>query len=209
MTKKEREEQYRIKMLEMKAFDREKACGRILAGVDEVGRGPLAGPVYAAAVILDDNVVIERLRDSKKLSEKLRESLFDEIKEKALAYSICSVDEKEIDEVNILQATFNAMKKAVNSLGVNPEIVLVDGNRDPGLGIETITVVKGDDTSMAIAAASVLAKVSRDRFMTELAKEYPDYGFEKHKGYPTKEHYDAIKEHGVSDVHRRSFRLYK
>ncbi len=177
----------------------------IICGIDEAGRGPLAGPVYAAAVILPPDCVIDGLNDSKKLTEKKREKLFDEIKEKALAYGIASADEKEIDEINILNATFLAMKRAVDSLSVKPDLALVDGNQKPHTGVEEVTVVKGDAKSMSIAAASVLAKVSRDRFMLETAKKYPQYEFERHKGYGTKLHYEKIAQYGVCEIHRRSF----
>lgn len=177
----------------------------IICGIDEAGRGPLAGPVYAAAVILPPDCVIDGLNDSKKLTEKKREKLFDEIKEKALAYGIASADEKEIDEINILNATFLAMKRAVDALSVKPDLALVDGNQKPHTGIEEVTVVKGDAKSMSIAAASVLAKVSRDRFMLETAKEYPQYEFERHKGYGTKLHYEKIAQYGVCEIHRRTF----
>lgn len=178
---------------------------KVVCGIDEAGRGPLAGPVCAAAVILPLGLEIEGLNDSKKLSEKKREALFDIIKEKAVAYSIALVDEKTIDEINILQATFMAMRNAVDGLLVKPDIALIDGNQKPGLSIEQRTVVKGDAKSMSIAAASILAKVTRDRFMLEIDKKYPQYQFAKHKGYGTKLHYECIAEYGVSDVHRRSF----
>lgn len=177
----------------------------IICGVDEAGRGPLAGPVYAAAVILPSDCVIEGLNDSKKLTEKKREALFDEIKEKALAYGIASADEKEIDEINILNATFLAMKRAIASLSVKPDLALIDGNQKPHTDIEEVTVIKGDAKSMSIAAASVLAKVSRDRFMLEMAEKYPQYEFERHKGYGTKLHYEKIAQYGVCDIHRRTF----
>lgn len=177
----------------------------IICGIDEAGRGPLAGPVYAAAVILPSDCVIDGLNDSKKLTEKKREKLFDEIKEKALAYGVASADEKEIDKINILNATFLAMKRAVDALSVKPELALVDGNQKPHTGIEEVTVVKGDAKSMSIAAASVLAKVSRDRFMLEEAEKYPQYEFEKHKGYGTKLHYEKIAQYGVCEIHRRTF----
>ena len=176
-----------------------------ICGVDEAGRGPLAGPVCAAAVILPPETVIEGLNDSKRLTEKRREALYDVICEQAIAYGIAMVSEQEIDELNILQATFLAMRRAVEQLQTVPALVLVDGNRDPGLGIETQTVVGGDGKSANIAAASILAKVTRDRYMIGLAEEYPAYGFEVHKGYGTKRHYAAILEHGVTPVHRRSF----
>ena len=177
----------------------------IICGVDEAGRGPLAGPVYAAAVILPSGCVIEGLNDSKKLTEKKREKLFDEIKEKALAYGIASADEKEIDEINILNATFLAMKRAIDSLSVKPDLALIDGNQKPHTDIEEVTVIKGDAKSMSIAAASVLAKVSRDRFMLETAEKYPQYEFARHKGYGTKLHYEKIAQYGVCDIHRRTF----
>lgn len=177
----------------------------IICGVDEAGRGPLAGPVYAAAVILPSDCVIEGLNDSKKLTEKKREALFDEIKEKALAYGIASADEKEIDEINILNTTFLAMKRAIDSLSVKPDLALIDGNQKPHTDIEEVTVIKGDAKSMSIAAASVLAKVSRDRFMLEMAEKYPQYEFARHKGYGTKLHYEKIAQYGVCDIHRRTF----
>ena len=177
----------------------------VLCGVDEAGRGPLAGSVFAAAVILPDGIFIEGLNDSKKLTEKKREKLFDIIKENAVAYCIASVDEKEIDRINILQATFLAMNKAVDGLKIKPQIALVDGNQDPHLKVPCQTVVKGDAKCASIAAASILAKVSRDRFMLEKAKEYPEYCFEKHKGYGTKLHYEKLAEYGASPIHRQSF----
>lgn len=176
-----------------------------VCGVDEAGRGPLAGPVFAAAVILPENCEIEGLNDSKKLSEKKREALFDVIKDKAVSYSIASVDEKIIDEINILQATYLAMKKAVEGLDVPADYALIDGNRMPPLDIDGETVVKGDAKSPSIAAASILAKVSRDRFMLGLDEKYPQYKFSQHKGYGTKLHYEMLTEHGVSDCHRMSF----
>lgn len=177
----------------------------IVCGIDEAGRGPLAGPVCAAAVILPVDTEIEGLNDSKKLTEKKRDALFDVVKEKALAYSIVMVDEKVIDEINILQATLLAMRKAVDELGIKPDAALIDGNQKPGLDIEERTVVKGDAKSMSIAAASILAKVSRDRFMLELDEKYPQYQFKKHKGYGTKLHYECLEEFGISPVHRLTF----
>ena len=176
-----------------------------LCGIDEAGRGPLAGPVFAAAVILPKGCVIDGLNDSKKLSEKKREQLFDEITDKAVAYCVASASVEEIDEINILQATFLAMKRAVNGLSVKPDLCLVDGNQNPQVGIHSRLVVKGDATSACIAAASILAKVSRDRYMLDLAKQYPQYQLEKHKGYGTKLHCDLIYEYGVSEIHRKSF----
>lgn len=178
---------------------------KVVCGIDEAGRGPLAGPVFAAAVILPDDLTDLGINDSKKLSEKKRDALFDIIKEKAIAWSVGSADEQEIDEINILNATFLAMKRAVEGLPVKPDIALVDGNRKPGTGIEEMTLVKGDSKSISIAAASILAKVSRDRYLLELDEKYPEYQFKKHKGYPTALHYEMIKEHGISPVHRLSF----
>ena len=177
----------------------------IICGIDEAGRGPLAGPVYAAAVVLPIDCEIPGLNDSKKLSEKKRNELFDVIIEKAVAYSVASASEKEIDDVNILNATFLAMKRAFDGLSVKPDLALIDGNRKPGVDAYEETVVKGDARSMSIAAASVLAKVSRDRYMLEMAKLYPEYEFERHKGYGTKLHYEKIAEYGISEIHRRSF----
>lgn len=176
-----------------------------VCGVDEAGRGPLAGPVCAAAVILPVGCEIIGLNDSKKLSEKKREALFLEIKEKALAWSVAFADEKEIDSLNILQATFLAMRRAVEGLSVKPDYALIDGNRMPPLAAAGEPVVKGDSRSMSIAAASVLAKVSRDHVMLQLDKQYPQYGFSKHKGYGTALHYEKINEYGVSPIHRLSF----
>ncbi|MBQ7874237.1 MAG: ribonuclease HII [Oscillospiraceae bacterium] len=177
-----------------------------ICGVDEAGRGPLAGPVFAAAVILPEDYEIEGLNDSKKLSEKKREKLFDEIIEHALAYSIQSIDHKTIDEINILEATMLGMKNAVNGLSIKPEAVYIDGNRIPkDMDIPTEFVIKGDATSASIAAASILAKVSRDRFMLEMDKKYPEYAFAKHKGYGTKLHYEKIREFGPSEIHRLTF----
>lgn len=178
---------------------------QILCGIDEAGRGPLAGDVYAAAVILPEGLVIDGLNDSKKLSEKKRELLYDVIREKALSWSVATASAEEIDRVNILQATFLAMRRAVDGLSVPPDFALVDGNRDPGLTIPCATIVKGDGLSMSIAAASVLAKVSRDRYMKKLAELYPAYRFEQHKGYPTKLHYELIQQYGISPVHRKTF----
>ena len=177
----------------------------VLCGIDEAGRGPLAGPVCAAACVLPDGLVLEGLNDSKKLSEKRREALYDRITAEALAWAVCLVDEKTIDEINILQATFRAMRGAVSKLSVSPDLCLVDGNRDPGRGLPTKTVVKGDATCASVAAASILAKVTRDRLMVELDAQYPGYGFAIHKGYGTKAHYAAINALGLSPIHRRSF----
>lgn len=177
----------------------------ILCGVDEAGRGPLAGDVYAAAVILGEGVTIEGLNDSKKLSEKKREELYDIIIDKADAYCVATATVEEIDKLNILQATMLAMKRAVEGLGVKPDHALIDGNKIPPIECGAEYVIKGDARSASIAAASVLAKVSRDRYMKKIAEEYPQYAFEQHKGYGTKLHYEKLREHGISDVHRRTF----
>lgn len=177
----------------------------VVCGIDEAGRGPLAGPVFAAAVVLPIGLDIPGLNDSKKITEKKREELFDIIMEKAVTYSVASASEKEIDEINILQATFLAMNRAFEGLAVKPDMALIDGNKKPGLDSAEETIVKGDAKSMSIAAASILAKVSRDRYMLEMAKLYPEYEFERHKGYGTKLHYEKIAEHGVSEIHRRTF----
>lgn len=177
----------------------------VVCGIDEAGRGPLAGDVYAAAVIFDEGIFIDGLNDSKKLTEKKREQLFDEIISKAKAYCIATASVEEIEEINILQATFLAMKRAYEGLGIAADIALIDGNRLPNLDCKMETVVKGDSLSASIAAASVLAKVSRDRYMTELAEKYPEYRFDKHKGYGTKLHNELILEHGPCPAHRMSF----
>ena len=178
---------------------------KIICGVDEAGRGPLAGPVCAAAVILPANVEIPGLNDSKKLSDKKRRELYPIIKEKAVAYGIAFADHKEIDEINILQATYLAMERAINQLSVKPELALIDGNRAKDFGIPVETVVHGDSLSASIAAASVLAKVTRDDYMLKMAEEYPGYDFEIHKGYGTKAHYAALTNLGASPIHRMSF----
>ena len=178
---------------------------QVICGIDEAGRGPLAGPVCAAAVILPRDLQIPGLTDSKKLTDKKRRELFPVIQEQAVAFGIGLASEQEIDEINILQATFLAMQRALNQLCVRPNLALIDGNREKDFGIPVKTVVKGDSRSANIAAASILAKVTRDDIMIQLAQEYPGYGFEIHKGYGTKAHYAALTEHGVSPVHRRSF----
>lgn len=179
---------------------------KLICGVDEAGRGPLAGPVCAAAVILPENCVIDGLNDSKKISEKKREMLFDIIIEKALAYSIAFGTLEEIEEYNILEATYIAMNRAIEGLNIKADFALIDGNRVPkGIKIPCETVVKGDAHSCSIAAASILAKVTRDRLMLEYDKKYPQYLFAKHKGYGTKAHYEAIKQYGVCEIHRLSF----
>ncbi len=176
-----------------------------VCGIDEAGRGPLAGPVYAAAVILPIGAEIDGLNDSKKLSEKKREELFDIINEIAISVSVGIATEKEIDEINILQATFLAMKRAIEGLEIPADYAIIDGNRAPELEIPSETVIKGDGKVMSVAAASIIAKVSRDRFMLKMAEEYPEYQFEKHKGYGTRLHYEMIEKYGVSPIHRRSF----
>ncbi len=176
-----------------------------VAGVDEAGRGPLAGPVYAAAVILPFGTDIEGLNDSKKLSEAKREKLFDIITDKAVAYGIASASEKEIDGINILEATFLAMNRALKQIEGSFDLALIDGNRNKGIEYPSATVIKGDSLCADIAAASILAKVSRDRFMYAMAEKYPQYGFEKHKGYGTKLHYENIAKYGVCPIHRLTF----
>jgi ribonuclease HII len=178
----------------------------VIAGVDEAGRGPLAGPVMAAAVILDPNRPIEGLRDSKKLTAGRREVLAELIQERALAFAVCSADVEEIDRLNILRASLLAMERAITALEVSPTRVLVDGNQAPDTIWPVETIVKGDDKIQEIAAASILAKVMRDREMLRLDREFPLYGFARHKGYPTKLHIAAIREHGVLPIHRKSFR---
>lgn len=177
----------------------------VICGVDEAGRGPLAGPVFAAAVILPEGHIIEGVNDSKKLSEKKRDLLFDKIIDECVCYSIGTASEREIDEINILQATFLAMKRAVDGLEIKPDLALVDGNQIPPVNADVLTIVKGDGKSASIAAASIIAKVSRDRYMIELAKQYPQYEFERHKGYGTKLHYEKIAEHGICEAHRKTF----
>ena len=176
-----------------------------ICGVDEAGRGPLAGPVCAAAVILPRDLEIPGLTDSKKLTDKKRRELFPIIKEQAIAYGIGFASEQEIDEINILQATFLAMQRAIDQLEGKADMALIDGNRQKDFGLPAVTVVKGDSLSANIAAASVLAKVARDDVMMELAQKYPQYGFEIHKGYGTKAHYEALRAHGHCAVHRLSF----
>lgn len=183
----------------------------LICGIDEVGRGPLAGPVCAAAVILDETNMIDGLYDSKKVSEKKRELLFDEICKKAIAFGIAYASHDEIDQINILNAMFLAMNRALDQIKITPSLILVDGNQNPKFvnNIETRTLISGDTKSASIAAASILAKVSRDRLMAELDVKYPQYLFAKNKGYGTKEHYTAIEKCGICDIHRRSFRLVK
>ncbi len=184
---------------------------KVICGVDEAGRGPLAGPVVAAACILPEGLIIEGLDDSKKLTEKKREKIFDVIIENALDYSIASASVEEIEEINILNAAMLAMKRAIDGLKIKPDLALIDGNCSRGFTVPTKTVVGGDATSQSIAAASILAKVTRDRMCYEFDKEYPEYGFAKHKGYGTKLHTEAIKTYGLTPIHRPSFltKLFK
>ena len=177
----------------------------VVCGIDEAGRGPLCGPVCAAAVILPQGCEIEGLNDSKKLSEKKREALFDVIREQAVCYGIAMATAKEIDEINILQATYLAMRRAVEALRVQPDCALIDGNGKPGLTIEQRTIIKGDSKSVSVAAASILAKVTRDRYMLEMDKMYPQYAFAQHKGYGTKLHYERLAQYGLCPEHRRTF----
>lgn len=176
-----------------------------VCGVDEAGAGPLAGPVYAAAVILPRGLTLPYLNDSKKVTPRRREILFDQIREQAIAYAIAWADEKEIDEINILNARMLAMDRAIKMLNPAADFALIDGNRNQGIELQNEMVVHGDARSASIAAASILAKVSRDRFMVELAEQYPQYAFEKHKGYPTKLHYERLRQYGPSPVHRKTF----
>lgn len=178
---------------------------RYICGVDEAGRGPLAGPVCAAAVILPQGIDIPGLNDSKKLSDKKRRELFPIIKEKAIAYGIAFADHKEIDEINILQATYMAMERAIAQLTVKPDFALIDGNRAKDFGLPVKTVVHGDSLSASIAAASILAKVTRDDWMEKAALQYPQYHFDIHKGYGTKAHYEALDRHGLCPIHRITF----
>ena len=181
---------------------------RMIGGIDEAGRGPLAGPVVAACCILDPDVKILGLDDSKKLSEKKREALFTEIKEKALCYAVCEVDAKTIDEINILNATKQCMRDCVAELGrkgMAPDKLLIDAVKLEGTSCDVTAIIKGDANSNSIAAASILAKVTRDHIMVEMDEKYPGYGFAKHKGYGTKDHYAGIREHGMCEIHRRTF----
>ena len=196
-------------MSEITMWEIEDACRAegftVICGVDEAGRGPLAGPVCAAAVILPDHHQIPGLNDSKKLTDKKRRELFPLIKEQAIAYGIGLASHQEIDEINILQATYLAMERALAQLSVKPDLALIDGNRAKDFGLPVRTVVKGDSLSASIAAASILAKVTRDDLMVEMAADYPGYGFEIHKGYGTKAHYEALRNQGASPIHRMSF----
>ena len=201
------EEQLKDKYEIMMQFEKEGYSdgARFIAGIDEAGRGPLAGPVVAAACILDPDRPILGLDDSKKLSEKKREALFEEIKERALAYCVIAKGPELIDEINILEATKQAMRDCVSGLSVKPDLLLIDAVKLEGTGVPVNAIIKGDAKSNSIAAASILAKVSRDHMMIDYDREYPGYGFAKHKGYGTKDHYAAIREYGMTPIHRRSF----
>lgn len=177
----------------------------LVCGCDEAGAGPLAGAVYAAAVILPAGLVIDGLNDSKQVSPKMRDELFEVIKSESVSWAVATASEKEIDEINILNARLLAMDRAIHMLSPAPEYALIDGNRNKGISIPNEMVVKGDSRSASIAAASILAKVSRDRYMEEMARLYPQYGFEKHKGYPTKRHYELLRQHGPCPIHRLTF----
>ena len=205
LTKEQLEEKYDA----LYAYEREyQAKGySAIAGIDEAGRGPLAGPVVAGCCILDPNVKILGLDDSKKLSEKKREELFVEIKEKALAWTVCEISAEVIDEINILEATKKAMRTCVEEISkkIRPDLLLIDAVNLSGTGVDVVPIIKGDANSDSIAAASILAKVTRDHIMVEFDKVYPGYGFAKHKGYGTKDHYAAIRESGMTPIHRRSF----
>ena len=203
MKEKELERLTTLKQIEEEIYNKEDV--KYICGIDEAGRGPLCGPVCAAAVILPVDCEIEGINDSKKLSEKKREKLYDEIISKAVCYAVSMVPADVIDEINILQATFLAMRNAVSGLSVQPDIALIDGNQKPGLTIEERTIVKGDAKSISIAAASILAKVTRDRYMLEADTKYPEYKFAQHKGYGTKLHYEMLAEYGLCPEHRRTF----
>lgn len=189
----------------MKVFENKYSSYKLIAGIDEAGRGPLAGPVAAGAVILPKDCEILYLNDSKKLSAAKRDELFDEIKEKAVAYGVGLVSPERIDEINILQATFEAMKKAIKDMGVEPDMVLVDAVTVPNIPYKQVGIIKGDAQSVSIAAASIIAKVTRDKIMMDIDKIYPEYGFASHKGYGSKAHIEALKKYGPSPVHRKTF----
>lgn len=202
---RERLEKERARLHEMRVYEREYAGYRYICGIDEAGRGPLAGPVVAGAVVLGPETEILYLNDSKKLSEKKREILYDEIREKAVAVGVGIVSPARIDEINILQATYEAMRMAVDSLEVRPDILLNDAVMIPEIEIMQVPIIKGDQKSVSIAAASIIAKVTRDRLMTEYDKVIPGYDFARHKGYGTKKHIEALKELGPSPIHRTTF----
>ena len=204
----EKQEKERLRLEELSKFEREynEKGYDLIGGIDEAGRGPLAGPVVAACVILPKGCIIEGVNDSKKLSEKKREALYDEITQKAVAWGVGIMDNNVIDEINILEATRNAMTKAVEELDIKPEYIFIDAEKHVDTkGIPYLPIVKGDALSISIASASIIAKVTRDRMMREYDKMFPCYGFEKHKGYGTKAHTDAIKENGICMIHRKSF----
>ena len=203
--RRKEEEEKRIELLWQPERELINSGYSAVAGVDEAGRGPLAGPVFAAAVILPEGEFIEGINDSKKLSPKKRDELYDIIKEKAIACASASLDEKVIDEINILNASMLAMKTALSSLKIKADYALIDGNKTPDLNIPCSALVKGDSKSISIAAASIIAKVERDRYITAMAEKYPEYGFEKHKGYGTKQHNEAILKYGPCPIHRKTF----
>ena len=203
--KGERLEKEKERLFAMTRYEREYASCGLICGIDEAGRGPFAGPVVAGAVILPKDCEILRLNDSKKLSEKVREELFRIIREQALSYGIGIVSPERIDEINILQATYEAMRQAINQLDKTPDILLNDAVTIPGVEIKQVPIIKGDASSVSIAAASILAKVTRDHIMLEMEEEYPGYGFAKHKGYGTAQHIEALKRLGPTKIHRRSF----
>nr|WP_320015033.1 ribonuclease HII [uncultured Desulfobacter sp.] len=196
---------------DMLAFEKQAMLSgyKVIAGVDEAGRGPLAGPVVSAAVILPENFDVPGINDSKKLSEKKRETLFPMIQKHAIAFGIGLADHEEIDQINILQASLLSMKRAVEALSVTPNYLLIDGKFTIDCSIDQLSVIKGDALSLSIAAASILAKVARDRIMTDYDLQYPEYGFRRHKGYPTKAHKEAILTHGPCPIHRKSFKGVK
>lgn len=196
-----------IDTIDLWAIEREEHANghRLICGVDEAGAGPLAGAVYAAAVILPEDWELPYLNDSKKLTEKRREALFPQIKEQAIAWAVATASEGEIDEMNILNARMLAMERAIHQLEPAADFALIDGNRNTGITLPNRMVVKGDSLSASIAAASILAKVSRDHYMLEMAKQYPEYRFEKHKGYPTKLHYELLRTYGPCPIHRKTF----
>ena len=202
-------EEEKKRVAEMRRFELETvgdlACGGLICGIDEAGRGPLAGPVAAGAVILPPDHDLLYLNDSKKLSPKKRDMLYDQIREEALAWKVVMVSPERIDEINILQATYEAMRLAVAGLKIRPAVLINDAVTIPGIGIPQVPVIKGDARCISIAAASIMAKVTRDRYMEELDKKYPGYGFAKHKGYGTRQHTDAIRELGPCPAHRRTF----
>ncbi len=205
MLKGEKLEAEKARLQEMRRFEEEYKMYTYLCGIDEAGRGPLAGPVAAGAVVLPKDCEILYLNDSKKVSEKRREALFLEIQEKAISYGVGIVDAKRIDEINILQATYEAMKNAIRQLDVVPDLLLNDAVEIPGVNIPQIKIIKGDAKSVSIAAASILAKVTRDHMMEEYDKQYPEYGFAKHKGYGTAAHIEAIRAYGPCPIHRKTF----